>query len=339
MASSSSTTTQNHVTPTSNVAFELKYNEKYVSLPPNEIVKAALATLGLTNEKNSHPSSNNLINNSPLRINLIWGLNVDIVSILFSDLIAKLLNSVKGYRDKVAKLLKTFEPLILSYVEVNADRASDKKAKPKKSVAETQHAKDSRATVDITKSLDTSKPAEDVANEPEIAAIENVIVLNFRALITEKDEMANDYELISVGTININQAMKDVSSDPKSMPDDEIMSILEDNEEAESDKELSSTDEVVAGTVINEILTKINTGISTSNVSDATATEVPTVSDNKSSLVSKLADVQELVAKALCTKKNVPRENLSFLGISLPDKFTDSMDSVLPRLIVVFVEE
>ncbi|GKF88307.1 hypothetical protein Tco_0259184, partial [Tanacetum coccineum] len=75
--------------------------------------------------------------------------------------------------------------------------------------------------------------------------------------------------------------------------------------------------------------------ISTSNVFDATATEVPTVSNNKSSLVSKLVDVQELVAKALYFLV----AHVHSLGISLPDKFTDSIDSVLPRLIVVSVEE
>ncbi|GJX62369.1 hypothetical protein Tco_0295269 [Tanacetum coccineum] len=46
----------------------LIYIENYTALPPKETVKVALATLGLTDEKNPQLSSQELINKSPLRI-------------------------------------------------------------------------------------------------------------------------------------------------------------------------------------------------------------------------------------------------------------------------------
>ncbi|GJS69290.1 hypothetical protein Tco_0702131 [Tanacetum coccineum] len=114
----------------------------------------------------------------------------------------------------------------------------------------------------------------------------------------EKDVMADDSEMVFLGTINIHQAMKDVSSEPDLMPDDEIMSISSDDEEAESDKELSLADEVVADMLIDEILIDINTRVSTFNVFAAPTTEVPNVPDNKPIHTSSMANIQELAAKA-----------------------------------------
>ncbi|GJV75124.1 hypothetical protein Tco_1506708 [Tanacetum coccineum] len=101
-------------------------SENFVLIPPKETVKAGLATLGLTNENDTLLSSSDLINSSLVKIRyfspkwrvlmqyivkclgsmqgshdqlnanqqtiakcLCWGLNVDIASILFSDLIAQ----------------------------------------------------------------------------------------------------------------------------------------------------------------------------------------------------------------------------------------------------------
>ncbi|GJY30120.1 hypothetical protein Tco_0413615 [Tanacetum coccineum] len=80
----------------------LKYSENYVSLPPKEMVRARLATLGLVDEKDSTLSSTDLGSHDQLNINqqviaysLCRGLNVDIGNILFSDLVAKLINGKK----------------------------------------------------------------------------------------------------------------------------------------------------------------------------------------------------------------------------------------------------
>ncbi|GJS77796.1 hypothetical protein Tco_0727677 [Tanacetum coccineum] len=105
----------------------LDRSDEFVDIPPKEIVKARLATLGLVDE--DHPSllSSDLINSSPVKVKyfsptwkvlmqyivkclggmqgshdqmnvnqqtiaycLCWGLNIDIVDILFSDFIAHL---------------------------------------------------------------------------------------------------------------------------------------------------------------------------------------------------------------------------------------------------------
>ncbi|GJV06140.1 hypothetical protein Tco_1343796 [Tanacetum coccineum] len=150
----------------------------------------------------------------------------------------------------------------------------------------------------------------------------------------EKDEMVDDSELKSLGTINLDQTIEDVSSDLR---------------------------------------------VSTSNASVETTIEIPIVSNVIPMHTSPLADVQELDARALSTKKNIPREkpinvqaladmkwfkhiqrfsapesdplghlpkHMDFLvahvhnlGKSLPDKFVDYVNSVLPRLIIDTLEE
>ncbi|GJX79198.1 retrovirus-related pol polyprotein from transposon TNT 1-94 [Tanacetum coccineum] len=71
-------------------------SENYVSIPPKETVRAELATLGLIVEKNLDLSSIDLVNSSPLK-----GPDVDIDNILFSSLVAKLVNSKKGREPNV----------------------------------------------------------------------------------------------------------------------------------------------------------------------------------------------------------------------------------------------
>ncbi|GJS31675.1 hypothetical protein Tco_0492295 [Tanacetum coccineum] len=114
--------------------------------------------------------------------------------------------------------------------------------KPNKTVAETQHAEDSGATADITTSLETSKLVEYVANqtetiniekEPEhIEAVEIVKITPYENM--EKEKMDDDAELVSLGSINIDQVIEDVSPDPEFMPENEIMSISKDDEDTKS---------------------------------------------------------------------------------------------------------
>ncbi|GJR52041.1 hypothetical protein Tco_1402562 [Tanacetum coccineum] len=61
--------------------------------------------------------------------------------------------------------LPSFEPKTSTYV---------RRPKQKKTITETQHDEESRATAQITKGLDASNPAEEVANQPETASIEKV---------------------------------------------------------------------------------------------------------------------------------------------------------------------
>ncbi|GJX98739.1 hypothetical protein Tco_0355758 [Tanacetum coccineum] len=114
------------------------YSENFAPLPPKETVRAALAILGLFNEKDPYLSSIVLVNSSLLRIryfspiwmvlmvyivkclggmqeshdqlninqqmiaySLCWGLDIDIGNILFSDLVIKLTTGTKGKEQNI----------------------------------------------------------------------------------------------------------------------------------------------------------------------------------------------------------------------------------------------
>ncbi|GJW31569.1 hypothetical protein Tco_0051601, partial [Tanacetum coccineum] len=127
----------------------------------------------------------------------------------------------------------------------------------------------------------------------------------------------------------------------------------DDEELADSNKELYVVDETVADNVIDEILTKINIEDSTTLVFTAPSTKVPSVSDSKPTHVFPIEDIQALITRALWKKKNIPCEkpanvqslatmqrmmyfliaHVHNLGKSFPDKFADKMDSVVPRMV------
>nr|GEV06056.1 hypothetical protein [Tanacetum cinerariifolium] len=72
-------------------------------------------------------SNNQVLHSRTKRIDisLIWGMDIDIGNILFSDLIAKLVNGKKDIYLKVAKLPEPEKTLLISSREVNADSAID----------------------------------------------------------------------------------------------------------------------------------------------------------------------------------------------------------------------
>ncbi|GKA91765.1 hypothetical protein Tco_0813690 [Tanacetum coccineum] len=115
-----------------------------------------------------------------------------------------------------------------------------------------------------------------------------------------KEQHDDDAEITFMGATALDQVMKEANSDLESMPDDEIMSIsMDDDEEADSDRELYVADELVADNVIDEILTEINKKDTTKIVSVASNTKVLSVSVSQSALVCSLRDVQALAAKTL----------------------------------------
>ncbi|GJY41164.1 hypothetical protein Tco_0428434 [Tanacetum coccineum] len=89
---------------------------------------------------------------------------------------------------KVAKVSQELEPsLILSSEKVNADDTTDKSSSrtsmqpvrvilPKTQVAETQHAEETVATANATKSLDTSESVKEQVNKPKTTEAEKVTV-------------------------------------------------------------------------------------------------------------------------------------------------------------------
>nr|GEZ91229.1 retrovirus-related Pol polyprotein from transposon TNT 1-94 [Tanacetum cinerariifolium] len=86
-----------------------KRSENFVSISSKEIVKAGLATLGLTDENDTSLSSSDLINS-------FVGLNIDIASILFSDLIAQL-HPVTGKKERKSNICCTrYLPMIMEHL-------------------------------------------------------------------------------------------------------------------------------------------------------------------------------------------------------------------------------
>ncbi|GKA57421.1 hypothetical protein Tco_0756609 [Tanacetum coccineum] len=109
--------------------------------------------------------------------------------------------------------------------------------------------------------------------------------------------------------------MEEADFDLESMPDDEIMSIFRgDNDEADSDQELSTVDAKAADHILDELINEANK--EDTNVSAATTNDVSSASVPKSASTSSPADIQTLIAKAVW-KKNIPRvkiPNIQTLG-------------------------
>ncbi|GKE42543.1 hypothetical protein Tco_1469827 [Tanacetum coccineum] len=141
-----------------------------------------------------------------------------------------------------------------------------------------------------------------------------------------KDTVAGDAEIVSLGSIKINKVMKDVSSGPESMSDDEIMSISGDDEEAESDKEFfSPNDDMVDDKLIDEVMTNANTCVNIDTNSIAHSTEIPLITDPKPNRID------DLVAHV----KNMGNK----IESSFPAQLESSLNLILPRLIVDALEE
>ncbi|GKB99401.1 hypothetical protein Tco_0985538 [Tanacetum coccineum] len=178
-------------------------------------------------------------------------------NILLSDLVAKIVNGKKGreittasfnnntspsevplisHMLKVAKLSKHEKTLLISSREVNIDSTADKSfvwgpcSKPKKPLAETQHAKEPMATVDTTKSLDACELAEEVAKQPSTTAIKNEHETKANENVVE-DHMDTDAGITFMGATTPDKIIEEAESDVESMPDDEILFILGDDDE------------------------------------------------------------------------------------------------------------
>nr|GEZ50438.1 reverse transcriptase domain-containing protein [Tanacetum cinerariifolium] len=198
--------------------------------PPKETVRAELATLGLFNKDKLTLSSTVLVNSSPLKMKyfspiwklfmqyivkclggmqgshdqmnlnqqtiaycLIYGQELDIGRMIFSDLVHKLQNRKKNKESNIF------------YTRVTL---------PKKQVAETQHTEVTVATVDVTKSLEASELAEEQGNQPSATETKKGYPAN-RAICTP-DGIARDV-FVPVGkfTSPANFVIVDHESDPR----------------------------------------------------------------------------------------------------------------------------
>ncbi|GJV15599.1 hypothetical protein Tco_1360922 [Tanacetum coccineum] len=145
-----------------------------------------------------------------------------------------------------------------------------RQSKPKKTVVDTQHVEESVATVDATKSLEASKSVEELRNQPKTADAEKLRRLlaidsriksfgnvNLDDLL--KDQEVNEeakespfeieFEIKFIGKAD--QEMEEADSDLESMPNNEIMSVLGNDNEDDDFEELSMADEIVADKLVN----------------------------------------------------------------------------------------
>ncbi|GJY71329.1 retrovirus-related pol polyprotein from transposon TNT 1-94 [Tanacetum coccineum] len=194
-----------------------------VPLPPKETIRAGLATLDLFDK--DKPTLSSII--LTIAYYLIWGLEIDIEAIIFSDLILnndltlikphtitaasfqKPLASEVPLTSHMLKVDKHYEEpkqsLIPPFGEVNADDTADKFILPKKQVAETQHAKVIVATADATKRLVAFELAEEQVNQPSTAEAEKVLDQNV------KEEVKDD-GFVAMEEVTFEQIMDEVDS-------------------------------------------------------------------------------------------------------------------------------
>ncbi|GJY75651.1 hypothetical protein Tco_0480767 [Tanacetum coccineum] len=179
------------------------------------------------------------INQQVIAYCLIWGLNVDIGNIIFSDLVAKLLNgkkvrvpsacySVQSTTNKKSKKKKnpaSFKPKTSKIV---------REALPTTQVTDTQHAKETVATSDATMSVYASESTEDLRNQTKLADAEKV-----QEQIHE--EIKEDFGIKSlrngIGSLLADKELTKADSDLESMPDDENESIYGFEAAADDDDE------------------------------------------------------------------------------------------------------
>ncbi|GJU64091.1 putative reverse transcriptase domain-containing protein [Tanacetum coccineum] len=234
-----------------------------VPLPPKETVRAGLATLGLFDKDKPSLSSTVLVNSSPLKINLIWGLEIDIGAIIFSDLVHKLQNRKKNKEKplasevaltshmlKVAKLFQEPEQsLILSSEKVISDDCANKSLFETTMQPITQPKAPTDQKLKKKKIPSSSKPkssscqgaselVEDQVNQPQ--------TIDAKKIMDEYDQKNKAAQEVPESSFKpydkeIDQTLKKADSDEtdsglQSMPDDDI-ALLPDFKTEDSDNE------------------------------------------------------------------------------------------------------
>ncbi|GJY57120.1 hypothetical protein Tco_0456235 [Tanacetum coccineum] len=253
----------------------INYSENYVSIPTKETLRAGLATMGLVDENNPDISSTSLGSHDQLNLNqqviaycLIWGLEVDIRNIIFSNLVAKLQNGKKGRDPYVCHTkflslmikyllednsnddgLTSFKPHTISAASFKTPSASEvsltphmlKVAKllpePEESLILPSGDRDRLATADTTKSIDVFELVEELGNQPNPTDAEKLGNVSFDELYGHNLDMGADES-----PFNVESEIKFVRKvDPNLNTDDHgTSSILDDQEMTKADSNLES---------------------------------------------------------------------------------------------------
>ncbi|GKA92014.1 hypothetical protein Tco_0813939, partial [Tanacetum coccineum] len=172
----------------------LQYSEAYVSLPPKEMMRSALATLGLVDEKDPSISSIDLIKLSPLRTRYFSSISRVLMMYIVKCLGVPMQSLIPSSRevnvnDSADKSLsrtnvqpvtqpkekddkKSKKKKILSFSEPKTFNVVRKKT-PMKQVTETQYVEEPVATVDATKGIG-KRIDEEVMEESGIKSLGNM---------------------------------------------------------------------------------------------------------------------------------------------------------------------
>ncbi|GJT81241.1 hypothetical protein Tco_1055583 [Tanacetum coccineum] len=155
--------------------------------------------------------------------------------------------------------------------------------------------------------------------------------------------MKNDVDITFIGSSSFDQEMKEADSELESMPDDEVMSISgNEDEKDDSDKELSVADEIEADKVIDTLNSIANKkGIDTT-IFAASDPTVSSMSTSSSVPITSQGGCSSTNCKSYMGEKEHPSKNDSsclITWLSLPDKFANKMDSLVPRMLVDAFEE
>ncbi|GKD60531.1 hypothetical protein Tco_1298040 [Tanacetum coccineum] len=154
----------------------------FISLTSNEMVKDAIPTLGLADDKNPELTSVDLAHSPPLKIRYFsptWKIMEE--TFKPSSIYEVPLTS---YMRKVAKL--TEKPLILPYEEVNVEGTDDKSSSRtdvqalKTQAFESQPTEETKVTANATQSLEASKSAEEQDNQPQTDDTTKVTVFKYK---------------------------------------------------------------------------------------------------------------------------------------------------------------
>nr|GEV77224.1 hypothetical protein [Tanacetum cinerariifolium] len=320
----------------------LKYCENCAPSPLKETVRDRLATLRLVDEKDTSISSTDLVNSSSLRTRYFsptWRvLMVYIVKCLGATSFKKPSASevpLTSYMLKVAKLSPVHEEsLILPSGRVNADDTvdkslfgtsvqplnqpkapTDKKTKKKKNLASSKPkiskiVKESSLIKQVADTQHAEEPvASDTTKELYGHAEESPFETESKSNFTGKEFTNVVADSTLFDSLFLDEEIKEADSDLKSMPDDEIMSMSENDKDIDNSEELSKNDEIDDDKVIDELVNMANIKDATLNVFVA----------SKSQRLSKA--IKKTVGKSV--KRNVKKQ------IGTMNESSDAADTIL----------
>nr|GEW87396.1 hypothetical protein [Tanacetum cinerariifolium] len=180
-----------------------------------------------------------------------------------------------------------------------------RQTRSKSTFTETQYAEDLLATINSTPSLETSKSAGEVLNQPKTANIEKEPESN---KANNVEIVADDAEIVSLWLIKIDEVMDDTFSDLESMPNDEIMLVSGDADEDDFEKETSPDGEVVSDKLLDEILVESHTRVFSDLNSVAPLTNVTSVYDLEPIHVPRMIDLCNYIETILDSIIKIPTD-------------------------------